>query len=69
MQNEIKKFAEQVYGREATEQDLAFAKLVYEAERLACANCCDYEVEHGYSNAEQIGAANCSLAIYGRGQE
>jgi hypothetical protein len=69
MKSQTQRFVEQVYGRPATEQDFAFATLVREAERQACADCCEHEAEYGYNNAMQIGAANCALAIYGRDKE
>ena len=69
MQSQTQRFAQQIYGRPATEEDLAFAKLVCEAERQACAECCEHEVQYGYNNDMQIGASNCALAIYGRDKE
>ena len=69
MKNETLRLVEQVYGRPATEQDYVFARLVREAERLACADCCEHEAEYGHSRDASIGAANCAVAIYGRDKD
>jgi hypothetical protein len=71
-QDEIIEMAKQV-GEDWWADDLdleAFASLVAQHEREACAKICDAEAKFGGSNGKkEAGASNCASSIRARGQE
>ncbi len=59
-QEDILRMAREIYGTEATEQEIRFAALVAAAERAACADICDQ-----HASIEGI-AQRCAAEIRAR---
>jgi hypothetical protein len=70
-QDEIIEIAKEVYGTQATEQEIRFAKLVADKEREACAKVCDDFSAHYWAKNdahESVIYEECAAHIRARGQ-
>ena len=71
-QDEIIELTKEVYGTQATKQEILFAKLVAEKEREACAKVCETLWDtpaNGMATEDSAYGNECATAIRARGQK